>query len=403
MNPLNLFISSSDRAKPVTIGRVAYVGAWVAIGLAVIDVFINLAFPYPSDPKNLNPSWLQAYFEYGRSSEAKLRRMTRKDPAQTAPITLAGWYEPIVAVQKPSPPETPVVTFYGMSHAGQLAYALDRVTKRFIARIVAAPGATANWAYGAYLRDHGGGKSRVAVLALMSVNVAMITAVSPMTWNIDFPMPYTADRFYVQGDDLRVVHPPFSSFEQYADAFDNPQKWAAARDELAKTDTLYDSFIMRANFLDHSSLFRLIRRAYGQRLVRDAHHAVLERGRFEADSEQIKLARVIVRKFADGARADGMIPIIYIVNNLGYSDTLYQALKPTLESNDIPYLSSHTVASPNDPRMYVPNSHFRDDIDDEMARALIKVIERVQEQEGKPSAQSTPQNKMSVDEGRKVQ
>ena len=70
-----------------------------------------------------------------------------------------------------------------------------------------------------------------------------------------------------------------------------------------------------------------------------------------------------------------MIPIIYIVNNLGFSDQLYRALLPTLEADNIPYLSSHTVASPNDPRKYVPNSHFTDAVDDEMARALVNVIE----------------------------
>jgi hypothetical protein len=63
------------------------------------------------------------------------------------------------------------------------------------------------------------------------------------------------------------------------------------------------------------------------------------------------------------------------VNNLGYGDQLFRALRPVLEANNIPYLSSHTVASPGDPRKYVPNSHFTDAVDEDMARALVKVIE----------------------------
>jgi hypothetical protein len=209
----------------------------------------------------------------------------------------------------------------------------------------------------------------------MSLNLPMISTVSPMTWNFDFPMPYTADRFYLDHEGLRVVHPPFESFEKYAIAFDDPRMWAAARSQIAEHDTLYDPIIMRSNILDSSSLFRLLRRAYGQRLVRNAHHEVLDRSGFQENSEQIKLAREFVRRFSAIARTDGMIPVIYLVNNLGYADQLYRALGPTLEENGIPYLSSHTVASPTDPRKYVPNSHFTDAVDDEMARALINVIE----------------------------
>ncbi|HEY5503836.1 MAG TPA: hypothetical protein VIK28_01665, partial [Sedimentisphaerales bacterium] len=263
----------------------------------------------------------------------------------------------------------------GMSHAVQLAHALGRVSSAYTPRVVGAPGATANWAYGAYLRDRGGLKSRAVVLAFMSANLPMITTMSPMTWNIGFPMPYTADRFFVGKGKLQVVHPPYESFEQYVDTFSDPKKWAAACEVFAKNDTMYNSFIRRASILDHSSLLRLIRRAHGQRLERNAGVGVLDQTGFNADSEQIKVARAIVHEFALRARADGMIPIIYIVNNLGYSDYLYQALSPTLNSDKIPFVSSHQIVSPNDPRGYLPNSHFIDSVDEQLARKLIEVVE----------------------------
>ena len=70
-----------------------------------------------------------------------------------------------------------------------------------------------------------------------------------------------------------------------------------------------------------------------------------------------------------------MIPVIYLVNNLGYSDNLFRALQPILEADKIPYLSSHTIVSPNDPRNYLPDSHFTDENDDRLAAALVEVIE----------------------------
>ena len=65
-----------------------------------------------------------------------------------------------------------------------------------------------------------------------------------------------------------------------------------------------------------------------------------------------------------------MIPVIFLVNNLGYSDYLFQALSPVLHTDNIPYLSSHTIISPNDPRGYLPESHFTNEVDNELAHAL---------------------------------
>jgi hypothetical protein len=372
MSRLSSFIFSSDNARRIQVAL--RLGVWIAIGLTAFDVLINVVFAYPSDPRNTNPSRFQIYFEYGRSTDAQLARMTRHDRSQTAPITLAGWYNPITVEEKSETTQNPIVTFYGMSHAVQLAHALARVSNAYTPRVVGAPGATANWAYGAYLRDRGGAKSRAVVLALMSANLPMITTMSPMTWNIGFPMPYTEDRFFIDNGKLLVVHPPYESFEQYVETFHDQAKWTVACELFAKYDTMYSPFIREASFLDHSSLFRLLRRAYGQRLERSARAGVLDQSGFHPDSEQIKVARAIIRDFSQHARADRMIPIIYIVNNFGYSDYLFQALKPVLDADNIPYVSSHQIVSPNDPRGYVPNSHFTDLVDEQLARALINVI-----------------------------
>jgi hypothetical protein len=374
MNRLSSFIFSSAGKRAGNFQAAVRTAVWIAIGLAVLDIAINLAFAYPSDPKAI-PSRLQIYFEYGRSTDAQLARMTRPDRSRTAPITLAGWYDSLPIDEKAGAPENPVITFYGMSHAVKLAEAIGRVTTKYTARAVGAPGATANWAYGAYLRDRGGKKSRAVVLAFMSANLAMITAMSPMTWNIGFPMPYTGDRFYVADKKLQVIHPPYDSFDTYVATFDDPKKWEAACDVFAKYDTMYSPFVRKATFLDHSSLFRLVRRAYGQHLERRVRGAVLDQSGFHPDTEQMEVARAIIHDFALHARADGMVPVIYLVNNLGYSDYLFRALSPALKADNVPFVSSHQIVSPNDPRGYLADSHFTPAVDDRIARALIAVIE----------------------------
>src|ERR1700736_3494484 len=95
MNQLNSFTSNSDKMNLRRVGAAAYVAAWVLIGLVAIDILINVLLAYPSDPKVTSPSRLRLYFEYGRSTEGQLSRMTRPDRSQTAPITLSGWYDPL--------------------------------------------------------------------------------------------------------------------------------------------------------------------------------------------------------------------------------------------------------------------------------------------------------------------
>ena|ERR1017187_9726758 len=54
---------------------------------------------------------------------------------------------------------------------------------------------------------------------------------------------------------------------------------------------------------------------------------------------------------------------------------MFQALKPALEQDKIPDLNSATIASPNDPRKYLRDSHFTVNVDNELARALTKIID----------------------------
>jgi hypothetical protein len=382
----NSSISSSKLVSTLSYRALLAIGAWAFVCLVAIDLFFNIVFAYPSDPKVTDPSRLRLYFEYGRSAEGALSRMTRSDRSETAPITLVGWYNPLAptywlpdSTRSSSEPEQggPTVTIYGPSHAMRLAAALARVTKRFSVRSVGAPGATSNWSYGAYVRDRGGGKSAAVVLTFNSNNLAMITSFSPAFWSPDYPMPYTGDRFYLEHGQLKTMHAPYSSFEQYQQTFFSPQQWSQAVDFFARNDPFYNPILFRASILDHSSLIRLMHRAYAQNRQRAALDAVLNKTGFHPDSEAIKVARAIIHEFAGRARADGMLPIVYLVNNLGYSDNLFRALKPALDADNVPFLSSHTIVPPNDPSGYLPDSHFTDENDDRLAAALAGIIENV--------------------------
>lgn len=356
--------------------------SWAIAGLAAIDTFIGVAFDYPSNPKT-PPSRLQAFFEYGRSTESALKRMTRPDRSRTAPITLAGWYDPIVStgpqeeqvLPATSEPLKAVVTIYGGSHSVRLAHALGRVSKYLAWRSVGAPGATPNWSFGAFLRDQDGYKKSTAVVLTFNTNLLpAITSFSPAMWNNDSPMPYTGDRFFLTGGRLEVMHPPYDSFEEYERMLRDPKAWPWAVNFFAGNDPLFDSISFRSSALDSSALVRLMRRAYNTDRHKKIERAVLSKSMFHPESEAIQVARAIIHEFSARARADGKIPVVYLVNDVGYSDVLFRALKPSLDADAVPYVSSHQFVSPSDPNGYLPDSHFTDANDDRLAAALEEVI-----------------------------
>ena len=375
MNQLSSSTSNSDRSSRSWRRGLKLTG-WAAAFLVLFDIGVNLLFAYPQDPQNLNPNRLQLYFDYGRSMEGRLRRATRLDPTQTAPITLAGWYEPITAVQRADKPGGKTITLYGNSQTVRLAEALQKVSPRYSARTIAGPGSTANWGYGAFLRDKNASASEAVVLTIMPSNLPMITTMSAMTWNMSFAMPYTADGFSLSGGRLVRHVPPYESFEEYVQTLEDEDSWQAALEVFRRHDPFYDSFLLEQTLLDHSTLVRLARRGWAQRRDGKVRAQSLRRGgQLQNEDESIRIANAIIAAFAKDAREAGLLPVIYIVNSRGYGDQMYRVLEKTLRKNKIPHLSTHFLLDPNDPRNYLPDNHFTDANDLVLARAMARLLE----------------------------
>lgn len=58
------------------------------------------------------------------------------------------------------------------------------------------------------------------------------------------------------------------------------------------------------------------------------------------------------------------------------ADHLYQTLKSTLVEKEIPFLSSHTICPPDDPRSFLIDGHFMPEKDAELAQAMIEITEK---------------------------
>jgi hypothetical protein len=344
----------------------------------MIDLAVNLFFPYPKDPRNIAPSALQSYFEYGRSVEGKLARITRKTDEESAPIVSSGWIEDdkdyTISKDSDRTPK-PVVSIYGMSHANLLAQDMAKYDSTLSIRAICAPGAVPAWSFGAYSIDRERHHSDVVILSVMTNGIAFISTTSGSTANFDASYPYTYPRYLFINGILKQVSPPFLSSKGYREYLYDSDKWKEYLNWLKKYDKYYNPLLFRKTILDNSSIYRVLRRAYAYTTRRNKQSRVYSVAKgFNMNSEEVKILQAIVVEFAQIARRDKSLPIIYIVNDESTNNDLFKILEPTLSNNNILFLSTHSICPPNDPRNYLPDTHFIPSKNIELANAMKKII-----------------------------
>lgn len=351
------------------VGRLALVLAY----LVVLDVIINIVFRYPAEPARNQPSSFQRYFEYGRSVEGKFSRMTE---------TMWGWGWLDGPKGGPEPEvwnagERIVVALYGMSHTRDLAKAIAKSCTGYEVRACTAPGATANYALAAYQMDKKCGSATAVVLGVMTEGVPYVTTTSGATMHFDMSYPYTYPRYRLSSEGLTPAWPPFVSVKNFMEYRNDSAKWKRYRNWLAQNDRYYNPVLYWASALDASSLIRILRRAYAVRTRERQVAAVYDAEGFKENTEEIAVLRGVVMEFAMVARRNGAIPVVYVINNQGCGDHLLRVLRPVFAEARIPYLSTHRICPPDDPKAFMPGSdgHFTEAKNAELARALISLIE----------------------------
>jgi hypothetical protein len=119
----------------------------------------------------------------------------------------------------------------------------------------------------------------------------------------------------------------------------------------------------------------MLLRAYAHSMQRKKEAEVYSDTKgFNTQSDEVKILQSLVVEFSQIAKRQNSLPIVYIVNNVFMGDRLFKLLEPTLLSHNIPFLSSHDICPPNDPRYYLPDSHFIPSKNLELANEMIKII-----------------------------
>jgi len=155
-------------------------------------------------------------------------------------------------------------------------------------------------------------------------------------------------------------------------------KWSKYINYLQTEDSYYQPFLFHESFLDYFATVRFFRRSlsnrYNKKVVASVYQA--DSG-FRSETIEIKALRMMVAEFSRQVQEDGQLPLLMLFNNQGYSDHLYRALSDIILKYRIPTMSSHYIASANDPKNFMTDGHFVPSVDRKMAEKVLELISTV--------------------------
>jgi hypothetical protein len=369
---------SNSNSFPVEVAltrhRMLMAGLWALCWLILIDVVISVFFAMPISPLT-PPGTLQKYFNYGQSVEGKIRQMIGETKNTTAVVAYAGWLESDdsddLLPRQASNTDHLLIAAYGQSFTFRLCEELKKLDPRFELRLVkGGPGAPLSHSYAAYLSDANLQKANVVVIGILASALPRNISPTTMTAWFEAPAPFTYPRYFLNKGKLDAIDPFIHSMAEMRTALREPARWDAYVDFLRKNDPAFDSWVFESDLFDHSSLARLIRRSYGQKHLHDVNSRYWGTDGFTNADGLLDISIAIMADFASNVRARGQLPYIILFQDRGYKDHLVRAFGASLDQLGVPYFSTHIIAPSTDAQNFIPDGHFRHDVEVELARAF---------------------------------
>ena len=356
--------------------RVLITLLWTIAGLFVIDVAIGLIFRMPTDARKEGSS-LQNYFNYGRSIEGKLRHLVGKTADEDAPIVQAGWLSHECDVERRFPAGKTGFDIYGMSFTGYIADEMTALDPRLASRQFGGPAAPANHTYACFLRRFEARRdlAPIQIMGVLASSVRRMETISGLTTSFESPMPFSYPRYSLTQDGSLVGHmPPIESANDLRVALDDSDKWRAFEQELVSNDYFFFRPVFRADVFDHSVIARMIRRAWGQRFLNQRTDALRAADGFSGAPDIRGVLGAILVDFANRARERGTRPIVILIEDRGFGESLSRATVPTLKANHVDFLATSTIVSPDDSANFVGDGHFTPAAFEKIARAVLGLL-----------------------------
>jgi hypothetical protein len=351
---------------------------WIVTFLILLDACVGILFRPPADARVI-PSPLQMYFEYGRSMEGKLRHMVGATAAEDALIVGAGWIARECGRSNLVPADKIGVEIYGMSHSNRVADQLAKQDPGLAVEHIGGPAAPLNHSYACFVqRDEAKlARAPIQIIGVLAGSVRRALTITGLTTSFEQPMPFTYPRYRLSDDrKLLAYWPTIQSPEDLRAALAQPEEWRTFLGELQEEDVFYAPELFSADFLDHSAILRMIRRAWAQRIMRNRTASLHPETGFDGAPNLVAVMQALLIDFANRARASRRRPIVLLFEDRGFGGALSKMLEPTLRANHIDFVSSASFAPADDPSKFLPDGHFTSTVDAQIAHAVLQLLGR---------------------------
>lgn len=340
--------------------------------------------------RDMLPS-LQRYFNYGLSVPGKLDRWMA-DPDLPENLFDVAWIpktitqsEQLFASEDPAPG---TLRGYGMSFLAQMMRAAADQESSLRIDLHGGPAAPPNFAYALFLRDRANRRpGDVVVLGILSSSLPGMAAMSNRSWAFEQPAPATYPVFWPDGQGgLRAVEPLVASAAEERALQGDARAAAAWQSQLAAEDAFHSPVSFGYTILDHSPLFRLLRRAWATQAIDDRKAQIVDGSAGYPLAESLQ---TMAAEFARIAREDGQIPVLYLIQGRDPADAdVLAMLRPVIEAEGIPYLATAELADPRDPSHYAGDGHFKEPMNEAFGTAFRELL---------PTTGWTPANPVRAD------
>lgn len=360
---------------------------WTVIAIVIIELTAHIALR--QTVAGSQGSALHRYFEYGRSIEGKIVRRVGQDDVQSHPLARAGWFRKRQQIDDPAARDHSKtrVLVYGMSFSNLVADELENLGgDELLVQRFAGPSAPLSHSY-AYIEKHRPySRGDIVILGILASSLPRINSLTHMTANFEQPGAHFYPRYKLDdSEQLEKFEIEIFSLQELREALGDEARWRQIKSEVGKNDAYYDALIFEKSLLDESVFARLLKRAWGQRSLNETDRQFHDENGFKNTENTLEVSKALVRDFARSVRLDGAQPFVILFNDRGFDDHLFQVLAPVLNSEAIPYFSTHRQFPASDRSNFVPDGHFRPEIDRRIAlsvfgeiRTMINAAGRVQ-------------------------
>lgn len=371
--------SPLKKSQPTPWGSLLKLSLWILFWLVLADIGINRLFAYP-ETLDQSPSSFDRYFDYGRSIEGKISRMVNDTVDSSDPIVAAGWIDPQAWRSLPSAPKDAndlLFAYYGMSFAGDISEALTELNDDITLRGIVGPSAPPNHSYAAYMADEAGRNADVVMIGVLTSSVQRMRSLSGTSWSYEHPAPYSYPYYQLNSSgDLVAVEPVISSASEFVSEFNlKGERWQHFQAQMTQYDVAFDAIVFNENWTDNSAILRLLRRGWANRVRQQGDQGLYDAATgFNPEASEIQTLKVMLSDFVATARAADQLPIILLISDSGYGDSLYKVLNPHLQSLDALSLSTHELIPSDNPSNFIDSGHFIPDANRKVAAALQEMI-----------------------------